>query len=280
MSPSITEVLTFLTFCFDDLHLGYSALNTARSALSSFITIDNHPVGSHPLVVRLLKGIFHTKPALPKNTVIWDVNVVLLYLKSLSPATKLTLKELSRKAVTLAAILTGQRCQSLYYMDVRNMTINKYVVKFRFGDLLKQSRPGFQLNEIVVKAFVPDRRLCLVTVLLEYLKRTASFRNGVTQLFMTTVKPHHAATKQTLSKWIKNTLSLAGINMGVFTPHSVRSASTSAADSANIPLNTILQTAGWSQAGTFAKFYNKPIVKTGTFAKAVLQKDTVVSSSN
>ena len=171
--------------------------------------------------------------------------------------------------MTLTALLTGQRCQSLFYMDIRNITINDAVVKFRFGDLLKQSRPGYHLKEIVVKAYLPDTRLCLVTILKEYLQRTSPHRKDITRLFVTTIKPYHAASKQTISKWIKRTLTLAGINMSLFTPHSTRSASTSAADHAKIPLQTILQTAGWSNSVTFAKFYNKPVQKEGLFAEAI-----------
>ena len=37
-----------------------------------------------------------------------------------------------------------------------------------------------------------------------------------------------------------------------------------------VSLDDILHTAGWSSESTFAKFYNKPIVKDNTFADKVL----------
>ena len=42
------------------LYLGYSALNTARSALSSAVELagSNHTVESHPLTIRLIKGVY------------------------------------------------------------------------------------------------------------------------------------------------------------------------------------------------------------------------------
>ena len=47
--------------------VGYSAVNTARSALSSVITLrDRSSFGKHPTVKRLLKGIFEGKPSLPR----------------------------------------------------------------------------------------------------------------------------------------------------------------------------------------------------------------------
>ena len=43
------------------------------------------------------------------------------------------------------------------------------------------------------------------------------------------------------------TLKLAGIDLSLFTPHSTRSASTSAVVS-KVPIDTIIKTAGWSKA--------------------------------
>ena len=112
MSPDVRDVLNFMTVCYDDGNLGYSALGTIRSALSTFIFIEGVPVGTHHLVTRFMKGVFATRPSLPKTTVTWDTCVVLNYLKSMYPAKTL-------KTVTLTMLLTGQRCQSLTLMDIK-----------------------------------------------------------------------------------------------------------------------------------------------------------------
>ena len=50
--PSVVSVLDFLTLLYQQ-GLIYSAINTARSALSSYITLENGTyVGKHPLVSR------------------------------------------------------------------------------------------------------------------------------------------------------------------------------------------------------------------------------------
>ena len=55
--------------------LGYSAINTARSALSSVLILPNNiTFGAHPLVARFLKGVFELKPSLPRYSSIWDVS--------------------------------------------------------------------------------------------------------------------------------------------------------------------------------------------------------------
>ena len=77
-------------------------------------------------------------------------------------------------------------------------------------------------------------------------------------------------SKDTLSRWIKTLLVKAGVDMSIFTPHSTRAASATAALRNLVPLKTILKTAGWSNSCTFAKFYNKPVHTSGQFAVGVL----------
>ena len=70
------------------------------------------------------------------------------------------------------------------------------------------------------------------------------------------MKPHKEASKSTLSRWIKVTLGLAGIDTKIFSAHSTRAASTSAMKACGLPINDIMKTAGWSSERTFAKHYD------------------------
>ena len=54
------------------------------------------PVGQHPLVVYLLKGILNFRPALPRYQQAWDVNVALEFLRSLPANEALPLSTLSK----------------------------------------------------------------------------------------------------------------------------------------------------------------------------------------
>lgn len=167
------------------------------------MTDQGRPIGTHPLVVRFLKGVYQTRPSLPRCAVTWDTDVLLQHLKRLSPVKRLTLKDLTFKLVALIAILSGQRIQSIQLLDVRNMSLSKSKCKFRIGDLVKTSRPGKHVNEIILPAYAPDRRLCIVTVLSEYLKRTESLRGQQTRLLLSFTKPHNCVTRDTISRWIR-----------------------------------------------------------------------------
>ena len=157
-------------------------------------------------------------------------------------------------------LLSGQRGQTLHLADIRNLDITPNHFAITIGDLTKSSRPGFHVEPLFFKAYAPDRRLCVHTTLQEYLRRTIDIRGKETRLLVAIRSPHKAITRDTLSRWTKDALQTSGINMNVFAPHSVRSASVSAASRSNkLQLNTILRTAGWTTSNTFTKYYNKPI---------------------
>jgi hypothetical protein len=85
------------------------------------------------------------------------------------------------------------------------------------------------------------------------------------------MKPQKNVIKDTIARWIKVILNRSGINTKIFGSHSVRSVSTSKAKSNAVPIDEILKKAVWSNVKTFAKFYNKKIVKDG-FAEGVLKQ--------
>ena len=67
----------------------------------------------------------------------------------------------------------------------------------------------------------------------------------------------------------------AGIDTTVFKPHSTRGAATSAAKAANVPIQEIMNTAGWRSVSILAKFYNRPIRSDKNFAEAVLSSTSL-----
>ena len=87
-------------------------------------------------------------------------------------------------------------------------------------------------------------------------------------------KPYKGVTIDTISRWLRIVLKLAGIDTAKFTGYSTRAASTSAANRTNIPITKILESAGWSNATTFNKFYNKPVNDSNNFGQLLLSSIT------
>ena len=256
--------------------IGYSGLNTARSALSTIVVLSNNAsFGTHPLVCRFMKGVFEMRPSLPRYKDIWDVSTVLEYLKTLHPPEDLTLKELTLKLTMLLALLSAQRCQTLQALSIGNMVLTDEKCTFHFSKPLKTSRPGKHLDPLVVTSFTPDASLlCVITILQAYLNKTRTLRGNCEQLLISFQKPYKGVTIDTISRWLRIVLKLAGIDTAKFTGYSTRAASTSAANRTNIPITKILESAGWSNATTFNKFYNKPVNDSNNFGQLLLSSIT------
>ena len=66
LDASVENDIDFLATLFTS-GLGYTAINTVRSALSSVLILPNNiTFGAHPLAARFLKGVFELKPSLPR----------------------------------------------------------------------------------------------------------------------------------------------------------------------------------------------------------------------
>lgn len=244
-------------------------MNTLRSAISTVALINGQPAGRHPLVRRFMRAVFQEKPSLAHIQSTWDPELVLNHLKSLGQNQDLSLVQLSRKLTMLMLLTSGQRGQALHLLDIRNMSISETRISFRIGDLLKTSRPGHHMSELVFEAYVPDRRVCVLTASLHYLVRTKDIRGNATRFFLTTKSPIKLASRDTIRRWTKDVMRDAGIDLSNFSPHSTRSASSSKA-ALRLPLSTILSSVGWTNESTFAKYYRRPLNKHGQFANAVL----------
>jgi hypothetical protein len=165
-------------------------VNTARSALSAILMFENMSFGEIKEVKLFMKGVYNIKPPQPRYTEIWDPEVVLVLLKKWSPAKKLSLKLLTMKLVMLILLTTGQRGQILGSLDVQNMDISSKCVTFQVKcSDLKQGRLGYKPELIKLKAYVPDKRLCVYHYAVCYLNITLDLRGSIKSFFITCTKP-------------------------------------------------------------------------------------------
>ncbi len=219
-----------------------------------------------------MKGVFVQRPTLPRYRDTWDVDVVLRYIKGLSPIRQLGLKQLTLKLVMLLALLSGKRLQFLHCLKLPNMSLTPHHCIFTVDELLKTTKPGHHEAGIKLKAYAPDRRVCIVTVLQEYVKRTGELRGEETRLLVSINKPHKAVGKSTIAKWIKLGLANAGVDVTQYTAHSIRGASVSAAHTAGCSLTEVLKAGGWRRKSTFRKYYCLPMAAKAKFQSSVLRK--------
>ncbi len=258
--------IEFLSYLFEHKKFKYSAINSARSALSVFINTGNHlTFGKQDLVVKFMKGVFRQRPSLPKYTVTYDAEVVLNHL-ALMPRT-MTLKQVTHKVATLLCFLTGQRNQTINELDIDFMHAGSDGLVFYIPTILKTTTPRSHQEPLVLKSYPDNPALCIVLHINLYIAATQNVRKSK-KLLLSYVPPYGPVTTSTVSRWVKQTLGEAGINIHTFSAHSTRSSSSSAAKAKGLSVNEIRKAAGWKGTSTFATFYDKPIIK--NFGETIL----------
>lgn len=253
---SIPYILKFLSERFN-AGSSYGTINSTRSALSLLI---GPRVGNDDRIKRFIKGVFRSKPPTPKYNVTWDPSQVLNYLALCYPNEDIGLKKLTRKLVTILALTTGHRVQTLSLIKLQNVKFVTNGIQIHIPDLIKTSKRGNLQPILHLREYDPRIEICPVNTIKSYIKMTAAHRCESGSLILTYKKPYHMASTQSISRWIKFTLEEAGIDITCFTAHSTRHAATSCAKRSGINIDQIQKTAGWSQNSvTFARFYNRPI---------------------
>jgi hypothetical protein len=107
------ELANFIAYCRQKYNIGYSALNTIKSAISEFISLFvREKLGAHPIVKRTLSGVVKYKIK-PKYDEFWDIDVLLDYWESMPNNSELTTAILTQKTICIVAIALIGRSSDL-----------------------------------------------------------------------------------------------------------------------------------------------------------------------
>lgn len=265
-SPSVEDVLLFLSQQFDR-NISFTTLNGIKAAIAQVIPSDTI---NSSIVRRFCRGAANCRPPEPKYDHTWDPGLVLAFFKSKPPSEELLLPDLSKKVVTLLALCTGHRMQTMGSIILPNIHASETGYEIFISSRLKTSK-HFRTQPTLSLPFFELPAICPATALRLYLAHTAPLRGSTENLFISPYPPFAPVSTQTLSRWVRCILKNSGVDDS-FSAHSTRHASTSAAHRAGISLDEIRKTAGWtSTSSTFANFYNRPLRSLTHFATAVLQ---------
>lgn len=272
IEPSVPSIINFLTTIFEN-GASYGTVNSYKSALSLLIG----PTVNDETIKRFMKGVFRLRPATPKYDLTWDPNHVLNYLAQQWPNDNLKLENLSKKTATLLALVTAHRVQTLSLIKLNNIITYESQIIIKIPDLIKTSRLNAQ-QPVLKLPFLNDKpEICPARALVTYIKNTSSLRSDDhDHLFISYRRPHRKVSSQTLSHWIKDTLTKSGIDTSIFSGHSTRHAATSAASRLGVNIEMIRKTAGWSESSyVFAKHYNKELIteESSQFARVILSNN-------
>ena len=233
-----------------------STLNSIKSALS-FFTSSSFDLENNKFLKRLFKFFYQLRPFKPKYTTFWPVEKVLALLRSWHPLEDLSLKLLTLKTIALMALSSSDRGQTLHLAKISQMISDEEGVHFVVKERTKSTRKV--LRPIVincVSSSMPE--LDVAHCVNFYVNSTTEFRiNDIDQLFISW-RTKLPVTRQTLARWLKLTLQMAGIDTSIFTAHSFRGAGLSHAYTKGTPINKIVAAGNWRNAETFRKYYCAP----------------------
>lgn len=240
-----------------------STLNSLRSAISFFSSFD-FKVAEDPAILRLFKYFNRSRPIRPKHYTFWSVSTLLSFLSKWHPISSLSLKQLTLKTIALIALSCSDRGQTLHRLNIEKTQFEHDGISFIILDRLKTTKRNAKPH--IVKCLVtsdPTLNVCDYT--LAYMNRTLVFRSArvseglekPVQLFLSW-KTKAPVAKNTLARWLKEVLFLAGIDTDQFSAHSYRGAGLSAASARGASVKDILTAGDWSRISTFNTFYNAP----------------------
>ena len=226
-------------------------------------------LGNDITVSRLFKFFYRERPLLPRYLVTWDVGKVLRFLAQWHPIDSISLKQLTLKTVSLIALTSSDRAQTLHLLDVENVHVVPQGVEFVVSAPLKTRRgaPKKGLPPKTVKCVSWDApELDVADYVDMYIRKTLKFRikavrlgrEKPTQLFLSHVtgKPVQRAS---ISRWLRHVMALSGIDISTFKPGSTRGASASMAGRQGASPDQIVKHGDWSNLGTYQRFYNREV---------------------
>ncbi len=272
----IGTILEFLQACFS-AGLTHSTIKVYVVAIAAYhAPLGGQSVGRHPLVTRFLRGALRLRPPVRSRVPTWDLAVVLeaLCKAPVEPIEEISDRLLTIKTALLLAIFSLKRVGDLQALPVAPAYLDfapgmaKAFLYPQAGYVPKV--PSVTPQPIVLQAFCPpafrepDQQklncMCPVRALGTYVHRAALWRKA-DQLLVCYGPPKRGlpATKQTLSRWIVDTINTAYDSSQLPSPMGVRAHSTrvvvaSKAFLAGVSMQDICNAAGWSTPVTSRRF--------------------------
>lgn len=198
-SAEVPQVVKFLAAqCKNGA--AHGSLNSTRSAIS--LILGPH-IGEDFRVKRFFQGVFNSNPPRPKYNITWDPKIVLDYFKREAHNEELDLERLTKKLITLLAVITAHRMQTFSLIEVVNIETLSDKIIIKIPKTIKTSGKNRMQPVLVIPFFKEDCKVCAGKALVSYLDRTGEIRKDSEKfLFISFKKPHKGVNAQTLSRWV------------------------------------------------------------------------------
>ncbi len=268
--------------CFDTsmLRAAATTLRLYIAAIAAQRVLDEIPLGRHRMDSAFMRGVRRLRPVRPTAVPSWDLSVILegLVMAPFEPLESASERILTLKVTLLLALMSLKRVGDLQAFSVSETCMDfvpglvKVTLRPRPGYIPKVLSTSFRSQVVTLHSFHPppfasseDERLhmlCPVRALKLYVEHSKVWRKSSQLLVCFGAGRRGLATsKQRISHWVRDAISLAYEARNFPSPlslraHSTRGVASSQALFRGVPLEDICVAAGWSSPHTFVKFYN------------------------
>ncbi len=282
IDPVNCPVGPVLEFLQERLTAGAAAttLSVYVAAIAVRRELDEIPLGRHHMVSAFMRGARCLRPVRPMAVPSWDLSVVLkgLVTAPFEPLESASDQILTLKVVLLLALTSLKSVGDLQAFSVSETCMDfapglvKVTLRPRPGYIPKVLSTSFRSQVVTLHSFHPSpfassedeslHLLCPVRALKLYVDRSKVWRKSPQLLICFGAGCRGLAmSKQRISHWVRDAISLAYEAWNLPSPlslraHSTRGVASSQALFRGVPLEDICVAAGWSSPHTFVRFYN------------------------
>ena len=141
-----------------------------------------------------------------------------------------------------------------YYLkiSINLITMSNDICFFYPSELLRHDRQGRLRNKFFYKKW--KFRIMPKVMNIWNVEQSTML---LMQSFYIPVSPYESPRKDTIARWVKNTLTEPGVNTKVFSSQSCTSSASSNAENMGVDLDNILKLSCRRQKSTFRRFYSK-----------------------
>ena len=185
----------------------------------------------------------------------------------------------------LVALTSSDRAQTLHAFCTDQIDNTEDGLVFVIYSPLKHTRPGSPATTVTcVEWDAPE--LNVAQYVLYYMQRTLKFRRKAwrihekdeKQLFLSH-RMGKPVLKASISRWLREVMELAGIDVSTFAPHSTRGASISEATRRGATATKILAQGNWTNLGTYERFYSPQEIE-NCLSKKIAEENALYLSKN
>ncbi|KAL7290935.1 hypothetical protein TKK_0015662 [Trichogramma kaykai] len=171
--PTTKQIMEFLQQEFDR-GLSHSSLNIMRLAISFIVNSD---IGNDKSLKRFFTGITKLRSSLPKYNTTWNPKDIIDFYSGKLTNDSLAFNDLSYKLITLLAITTDHRLQTLSLIKVKNIKFYENKKETLIPDWIKTTRKNVCQLVLILPVYSPNEKICPATTLKHYLEKTKSIRD-------------------------------------------------------------------------------------------------------